>query len=267
MVGPVVERLVGIRTFLIFYIASGLAGTALSLWFHPLTTAAGASGSIIGLYGVLLAMMFERPATRPLTLDEQSPFVSRPLLHVHLQSAVATDRLDAALRLVRSARRQCRAHRRIPRRVPVRLGRRPPHRVAVPTHARLRRRRGNRHRLLRRLARDAARGHRRQAGADRSLYCGFAGDGAVLAARQIARRRPTPSRGRFRKRSCPAFSRERAKLDALGRVPPEQERTLADLRQYLLLREAYWRQRAAAAAAPTTPHCGSWMPPTMLPTP
>ena len=41
MVGPVVERLVGIRTFLVFYVASGLAGTALSLWFHPLTTAHG----------------------------------------------------------------------------------------------------------------------------------------------------------------------------------------------------------------------------------
>ena len=87
MVGPVVERLVGTRTFLIFYVGSGLAGTALSLRFHPLTTAAGASGSIIGLYGVLLAMMFERRPSTPLTLDEQAPFVSRLLLHGHLQSA------------------------------------------------------------------------------------------------------------------------------------------------------------------------------------
>ena len=36
----------------------------LSLWVHPLTTSVGASGSIIGLYGVLLAMMFERRRRR-----------------------------------------------------------------------------------------------------------------------------------------------------------------------------------------------------------
>ena len=89
MVGPVVERLVGIRAFLAFYLASGLVGAAASLWVHPLTTSAGASGSIIGLYGVLLVMMFERRRTPPLTLDEQAPFVSRPLLHGHLQSAVS----------------------------------------------------------------------------------------------------------------------------------------------------------------------------------
>ena len=49
----------------------------------------GASGSIIGLYSVLLAMTFERRPTTPLTLDEQAPFVSRLLLHGHLQDAVS----------------------------------------------------------------------------------------------------------------------------------------------------------------------------------
>ena len=68
MVGPVVERLVGTRTFLAFYLASGLVGSAVSLSVHPLTTAVGASGAIIGLYSVLLAMTFERHPTTPLTL-------------------------------------------------------------------------------------------------------------------------------------------------------------------------------------------------------
>ena len=61
-----------------------------------------------------------------------------------------------------------------------------------------------------------------------------------------SRMAPETIRRTIEEEIAPPFSRERAKLDSLGRVPPEQERTLADLRLYLSLREAYWRQRAAA---------------------
>jgi hypothetical protein len=47
----------------------------------------------------------------------------------------------------------------------------------------------------------------------------------------------------------PAFARERARLASFGPVRPEQSRILADLQQYVVLREEFWRQRAASAGS------------------
>ena len=54
MVGPIVERVVGCRAFVAFYVACGLAGSAASLWANPLSVAVGASGAILGIYGMLV---------------------------------------------------------------------------------------------------------------------------------------------------------------------------------------------------------------------
>lgn len=63
MVGPTVERLVGGRAFVALYVACGLTGSAASLWAHPLLVGVGASGAILGLYGMLVGFMFEhRPS-------------------------------------------------------------------------------------------------------------------------------------------------------------------------------------------------------------
>ena len=63
MVGPTVERLVGRRAFVAFYVACGLAGSAAGLWAHPLRVTVGASGAILGMYGLLVGLMFEhRPS-------------------------------------------------------------------------------------------------------------------------------------------------------------------------------------------------------------
>ncbi len=56
-VGILLEPLLGRTRFLSAYMLCGLAGSALSLFWHPYTISAGASGAIFGMYGVFLAML------------------------------------------------------------------------------------------------------------------------------------------------------------------------------------------------------------------
>ena len=245
MGGPVVERLVGTRTFLAFYFASGLVGSAVSLSVHPLTTSVGASGAIIGLYSVLLAMTFERRPTTPLTLDEQAPFVSRLLLHGHLGSAVSLiastlifgwfdPRADHAAHtggFVAGFLFGWAGGRRIEWRLPTMRVSAAAAAIAIGCCAVV-------------LATQ-----REVTDVRPALLAAFSVDSQALSRYSglvKSRMAPETIRRTIEEEIAPAFSRERAKLDSLGRVPPEQERTLADLRLYLSRREAYWRQRAAA---------------------
>jgi hypothetical protein len=63
LVGPTVERLVGLRAFIGFYIACALAGSAAGLVAHPYAVSVGASGAILGIYGLLLGAMIVRRRT------------------------------------------------------------------------------------------------------------------------------------------------------------------------------------------------------------
>jgi rhomboid protease GluP len=56
-VGPFTELLYGRIRFLLLYLLAGLGGSIVSLAVHPLTTSAGASGAIFGVYGALLAFL------------------------------------------------------------------------------------------------------------------------------------------------------------------------------------------------------------------
>ena len=56
-VGPFTELLYGRVRFLLLYLLAGLGGSIVSLAVHPLTTSAGASGAIFGVYGALLAFL------------------------------------------------------------------------------------------------------------------------------------------------------------------------------------------------------------------
>lgn len=62
-IGPFIESLAGRISFLILYIVSGLGGGAASLFWHPTTVSAGASGAIFGLYGALLAFLLRHRKT------------------------------------------------------------------------------------------------------------------------------------------------------------------------------------------------------------
>lgn len=56
-IGMLLEPRIGSIRFLSAYILTGIAASAVSLWWHDLTISAGASGAIFGMYGVFLAML------------------------------------------------------------------------------------------------------------------------------------------------------------------------------------------------------------------
>jgi rhomboid protease GluP len=56
-IGPVVEELFGSARYLFIYIFTGIAGFALSMFFH---NAAGASGALMGVLGILIAVTGKR---------------------------------------------------------------------------------------------------------------------------------------------------------------------------------------------------------------
>ena len=56
--GPSVESLFSTSKFIVVYLATGIAGFLLSLWWSPLGLSIGASGAILGLIGVLIGASF-----------------------------------------------------------------------------------------------------------------------------------------------------------------------------------------------------------------
>jgi membrane associated rhomboid family serine protease len=56
--GRLAERIFDRWTYLLVYIASGIAGSLASLWWHPQGIGAGASGAIFGLAGGLIAVLY-----------------------------------------------------------------------------------------------------------------------------------------------------------------------------------------------------------------
>lgn len=60
--GPVLERLMGWRAFLLTYIVSGLAGSEASLFWRPWGGGAGASGAIFGVAGAFFSFLLLKKA-------------------------------------------------------------------------------------------------------------------------------------------------------------------------------------------------------------
>jgi rhomboid protease GluP len=56
--GRLAERIFGGLTYLLTYTACGIAGSLTSLFFHPHTPGAGASGAIFGLAGALISALY-----------------------------------------------------------------------------------------------------------------------------------------------------------------------------------------------------------------
>jgi rhomboid protease GluP len=56
-VGIFLEPLLGRIRFTVAYLATGVAASLISLWWHDNTISAGASGAIFGMYGVFLFML------------------------------------------------------------------------------------------------------------------------------------------------------------------------------------------------------------------
>jgi membrane associated rhomboid family serine protease len=66
--GPLAERLYGSTRYLLIYLSAGIAGSAASLWWHPVVNGAGASGAIFGIFGALLAFFLRRHGGVPLSV-------------------------------------------------------------------------------------------------------------------------------------------------------------------------------------------------------
>ncbi len=56
--GQLAERVLGRLNYVVLYTFCGLAGSLASLWWHPLTVGAGASGAIFGLAGAAIAVFY-----------------------------------------------------------------------------------------------------------------------------------------------------------------------------------------------------------------
>jgi rhomboid protease GluP len=65
-IGFFMEAVLGRPSYFALYMVSGLGSSAASLWWHPNTVSAGASGAIFGLYGGLLAFLLLNLGVIPL---------------------------------------------------------------------------------------------------------------------------------------------------------------------------------------------------------
>jgi rhomboid protease GluP len=64
-IGFMAERLVGAWGFLVAYLLAGVAGSLVSVALHPTLVCAGASGSIFGLFGLVLGVLHSGRAALP----------------------------------------------------------------------------------------------------------------------------------------------------------------------------------------------------------
>ncbi len=64
--GPLVERLLGNVGFLVLYVVAGLTGSVASLLWNPMLVSAGASGAIFGLFGALVAVGLRQRGSIPM---------------------------------------------------------------------------------------------------------------------------------------------------------------------------------------------------------
>jgi len=56
--GALAERILDRKSYLLIYTLCGIAGSCVSVWWHPAVVGAGASGAIFGLAGALLAALY-----------------------------------------------------------------------------------------------------------------------------------------------------------------------------------------------------------------
>jgi rhomboid protease GluP len=64
-VGVLTEKLFGNVRFLVLYLLAGLGGSVVSLFSHPLSVSAGASGAVFGVYGGLLGFLLVQRGVVP----------------------------------------------------------------------------------------------------------------------------------------------------------------------------------------------------------
>lgn len=59
--GPEIERLLGPKKYLLFFLLTGIGGNLVTFFFNFVSISAGASGSLFGLFGAFLYLIHRRP--------------------------------------------------------------------------------------------------------------------------------------------------------------------------------------------------------------
>ena len=244
MIGPVVERLVGTRAFVAFYIACGLAASAASLWTHPMVVAVGASGAIMGMYGLLVTLMLDRrsSAVRAAEGAGGAP-IRRAQLQIHLHPAVGFIVQTLALGwLVPNINNAAHAGGLA---AGCLIGWTAGRDIEWTTPRR--RELGTALALTLACCGIALAATGRVNDVRPAMYRVFEEDsriGLLYSSAIASKAGPTHLSTVIESEILPALAAERRNLASVGRVAPLQQPVLDDLRQYVALREEAWRHRA-----------------------
>ena len=238
-VGLILERLVGPFAFAAVYFAAGVLASLVSLSIYPMAVSVGASGAVFGVYGLLLASSVWGIVHRsPVTLPVKALKTLGPLAAVFVLYNMATDSLHgeaeitglivgvfSGLALTRSASERTPPVREVAAVVAATLM--TVVAIAIP---------------LRGLTDARPEIQRVVAVEDRTaaVY-----DKAVEQFRLGAMNADALA-GVINKTILPDVQAERARLKALGKVPPEHKPLVAAADEYLRLRDESWRLRVDA---------------------
>jgi len=98
-IGPTVERLIGSEMLLIGYLSSGIGGGLASLFWNPLALSAGASGSIFGLFGLILGLLTRHHKSLPIVIVKQFRGVITMFVLLNIFFGFAIPGIDVAAHL------------------------------------------------------------------------------------------------------------------------------------------------------------------------
>ena len=97
--GPLVERLYGSTNYLFMYLISGVAGSLVSLSWHPEFNSAGASGAILGILGAMIAAQVRSGESFPSNIVRPLRNTTLVFLGWTLYTGFTTNGIDNAAHL------------------------------------------------------------------------------------------------------------------------------------------------------------------------
>jgi|GEM_PF-970089 membrane associated rhomboid family serine protease len=98
-IGPLVERLVGSKLFLIGYLFSGYCGSVASVAWNSFHVSAGASGAVFGLFGMAIGLLLRHRQEIPPDLQRQHRFSAIVFVIYNLYLSLYLKGIDTAAHL------------------------------------------------------------------------------------------------------------------------------------------------------------------------
>jgi membrane associated rhomboid family serine protease len=237
-VGLILERLVGHFAFAVVYFAAGILASLVSLSTYPMAVSIGPSGGIFGLYGLLLASSMWNVLDRSaLAIPLERIKVLAPIAAIFLLYNLSTDNLPGDAELVALiAGIAC----GLALTKGVGEAKPPARRVAVPLAATLmtavvfavplRGVTDARPEIARVVSLEDRTAETYKGAVDKFTKGWMNADELI---------------GVINRTIMPELQATRARVKALGKVPPEQQPLVANAEEYFRLRDDSWRLRAA----------------------